>query len=127
MDTAMIAQAKEARTVEELMKLAKANHIGLEQEKAEELFRQLHAEGELSDDELDAASGGGCGNQGSNSAECDSGKTVTCNKCGRVMPKNSIWLYILNNDGTVICDNCESGQIQGDISRAYDMIAERNR
>ncbi len=82
---------------------------------------------ELFDDELDAVTGGGCGDNGGDHANPTASMTVTCNTCGRVMPRDSLWLYTQNDDGTIICEQCESGQIQGDIARAYDMIAERNR
>ncbi len=82
---------------------------------------------ELFDDELDAVTGGGCVDNGGDHANPTASMTVTCNTCGRVMPRDSLWLYTQNDDDTIICEQCESGQIQGDIARAYDMIAERNR
>ena len=57
----LLAKAKEAKTVEELMALAKENNIELTKEKVNEYFSKLHSEtGEISDDELDNVSGGGC-------------------------------------------------------------------
>lgn len=60
MNEAMMIKAKEAKTAAELMELAKAENIELTEEKAQELFTRLHAEGELSDNELDNVAGGGC-------------------------------------------------------------------
>ncbi len=60
MNEAMMIKAKEAKSVTELMELAKSENIELTEEKAQEFFTRLHAEGELSDDELDAVAGGGC-------------------------------------------------------------------
>lgn len=60
MNEVMMAKAKEAKTVAELMELAKAENMELTEEKAQDLFARLHAEGELNDDELDNVSGGGC-------------------------------------------------------------------
>ena len=61
MNEEMIAKAKEAKSVEELIALAKENGIELNQEDAKMYFEQLNAKkGELSDDELDAVAGGGC-------------------------------------------------------------------
>lgn len=60
MNEVMMAKAKEAKTVAELMELAKAENIELTEEKAQDLFARLHVEGELNDDELDNVSGGGC-------------------------------------------------------------------
>ena len=57
----MIAKAKEAKSVEELLALAKENGVELNEEDAKMYFEQLNVKkGELSDDELDVVSGGGC-------------------------------------------------------------------
>ena len=57
----LVAKAKEAKTSEELMALAKENGIGLTEEEAKAYFDRLHPQtGELSDSELDNVSGG-CG------------------------------------------------------------------
>ena len=61
MNEEMIAKAKEAKSVEELIALAKENGIELNEEDAKMYFEQFNAKkGELSDDELDAVAGGGC-------------------------------------------------------------------
>ena len=67
----MLTKAKETKTVEELVALAKENAIELTFEEAEEHFARLHKSGELSDDELDNVAGGGC-----------SRTYETCDKCG---------------------------------------------
>lgn len=57
----MIEKAKEAKTAEELLALAKENNIEMTEEEAKTYFAQLHpASGELSDDDLDNVAGGGC-------------------------------------------------------------------
>ena len=62
MNEEMIAKAREAKSVEELLALAKENEIELTTEQAKAFFAQLNPpKGELSDDELDDVSGGGCG------------------------------------------------------------------
>ena len=43
------------------MALAKESGIELSEDKAKEYFEQLNRSGELSDEELDNVSGGGCG------------------------------------------------------------------
>ena len=64
----MIAKAKEAKSVEELLALAKANNVELTEEEAKAYFAQLNPKsGALDDDELDAVAGGGC--SGGESAE----------------------------------------------------------
>jgi len=60
MNKFMMEKAKEAKTAAELMELAKAENIELTEKEAQELFTRLHAEGELSDDELGNVAGGGC-------------------------------------------------------------------
>ena len=61
MDKNLILKAKEAKSVEELIVLAKENGIELTEENAKMYFEQFNAKkGELSDDELDAVAGGGC-------------------------------------------------------------------
>ena len=61
MNEEMIAKAKEAKSVEELITLAKENGVELNEEDAKLCFEQLNAKkGELSDDELSDVSGGGC-------------------------------------------------------------------
>ena len=55
----MITKAKEAKSVEELMALAKETGIELTEEDAKMYFEQFNSKkGELSDDELDNVSGG---------------------------------------------------------------------
>ena len=57
----LVAKAKEAKTPEELMALAKENGIGLTEEETKAYFDRLHPQsGEISDEELDNVSGG-CG------------------------------------------------------------------
>ena len=61
MNEEMIAKAKEAKSAEELLALAKENGVELNEEDAKMYFEQFNAKkGELSDDELDAVAGGGC-------------------------------------------------------------------
>ena len=56
----LIEKARQAKSVEELITLAKENGITLSEDEARDYFNQLHKSGELSDDELDNVSGGGC-------------------------------------------------------------------
>ncbi len=70
-------KAKECKSAEELLALAKETGTEMRTEEAAELFKKLHAEGELSDDELDAASGGSC-NTG---ADCGDTVILTGGSC----------------------------------------------
>ena len=57
----LIAKAKEAKSPEELLALAKENGIELTEETAKAYFEQLNPPtGELADEELDNVAGGGC-------------------------------------------------------------------
>ena len=59
MNRDLIAKAKAAKTVGELMALAKENGTELTEESAKAYFEQLHPKtGELSDEELDNVAGG---------------------------------------------------------------------
>ena len=61
----LLAKAKEAKTPEELLTLAKENGMELTEAEAKTYFDLLHPQtGELSDDELDNVAGGGCHNGG---------------------------------------------------------------
>ena len=61
MEQELIAKAKEAKTVEELMAFSKENGAGITEEDAKMYFEVLHPKtGELSDEELDNVAGGGC-------------------------------------------------------------------
>ena len=58
----MIEKAKTAKSAEELLAMAKAEHIELTEEQAAKAFAELHKTGEISDEELDNVSGG-CGDE----------------------------------------------------------------
>ena len=60
MNQQLLEKAKEAKSAEELLALAKENGMELTEEDAAEYFAQLHKSGELSDEELDNVAGGGC-------------------------------------------------------------------
>ncbi len=58
MDEKIIAKLKEAKSVDEMIDLAKANGVELAKEKAQELFDKFNSNGELNDDILDSVAGG---------------------------------------------------------------------
>lgn len=60
MNEELIMKARTAKSPEELMALAKENGIELDEDGARSYFEQLNKSGELSDEELDNVSGGGC-------------------------------------------------------------------
>ena len=57
----IIEKVKTAKSAEELLAMAKAENIELTEEEAAKVFEELNKSGELSDEELDNAAGGGCG------------------------------------------------------------------
>ena len=61
----LFQKAKQANSAEELKALAKENGVALTDEQAAALFSKLNASGELSEDELNSVSGGGCSSSSS--------------------------------------------------------------
>lgn len=55
----LIEKAKEAKSAEELLEIAKAENVELSAGQAAKAFAELNKTGELSDEELDNVSGGG--------------------------------------------------------------------
>ncbi len=60
MDKNLILKAKQAKSPEELIALAKENGVEMTEESAKAYFDQLHKTGEVAEDELGNVSGGGC-------------------------------------------------------------------
>ena len=54
----LLEKAKQAKTAEELLAMAKAEKVELTEEEAAKAFAELNKTGELSDEELDNVSGG---------------------------------------------------------------------
>ena len=57
----LLEKAKQAKSAEELLALAKAEKVELTEEQAAKAFAELNKIGELSDEELDNVAGGGGG------------------------------------------------------------------
>ena len=58
----MIEKAKAAKSAEELLEIAKANGVEMNEDEAKTYFAQLNPKsGELNDDDLDSVAGGACG------------------------------------------------------------------
>lgn len=85
----MMEKAKAAKNAEELLEIAKAEHIELTAEEAEQAFAHFHQSGELADEELDNVAGGGCDKKFSpgGAQECE---------------KNVVHLYKVNQEVEVI-------------------------
>lgn len=84
----MIEQAKELKSVEELLSFAKENGIEYTKDEAEEYFAKLHKSGELADDELDNVAGGcglaPCSRCGSSERYPYGGLKYVCVNCGHI-------------------------------------------
>ena len=109
--TDIIVKAKQAKSVEELLALAKENQIELNEEEAKIYFEQMHQSGELSEEELENVSGGQCKNGGKYvviaTTSCEQWK---CPKCGGHL-YDSYFISMLHDcfDGKTkqaICNNC---------------------
>ena len=62
----LLTKAKSAKSLEELIAIAKENGMELTEENAQAYFKLLNPQtGEIADDELDNVSGGGCGSPAS--------------------------------------------------------------
>ena len=95
----LIEKAKQAKSVAELLEIAKENKVELTEEQAKTYFAQLTPKtGELSDDELDHVSGGGCGEYhycpvcGAEPLWCpngDGGVNIRCPGCGAELDHDS--------------------------------------
>ena len=85
MDQELLKKAKEAKSAEELIALAKENDYEMSEEEAQAYFAHLHKSGELADEELDSVAGGGCyGKDGrlvvTNKYSC---AHYSCPECGK--------------------------------------------
>lgn len=94
----LVEKAKAVKGVDELIKLGKENNIGLTEEDAKDIFDRLNPKlGELSDEELDNVSGGGCGRP-------SLGETYPCVSCGSTKTKV---IKELNNGVVFECGRCK--------------------
>ncbi len=112
-----IEKAKECKSPEELFALAKENNVEMSETQAAEFFAKLNQEGELSDDELDGAAGGGsCGKSSGYSPKKGDRVSVVydSNKC----PECGGMIGVITNielpgigciDYTLTCENAACG------------------
>ena len=97
MNQELITKAKAAKSVEELLELAKASNVELSEEQAKAYFAKLNpTKGELSDDELDDVSGGGCGES----------KTKYCPNCNSELRMISEGTGNFSMKFYYLCDSC---------------------
>ena len=88
----LVEIARSAKSVEELLALAKENNFEMNEEEAKTYFAQLNpTSGELDDDDLDNVAGGGCGNDYENVNEGDRVRIlIKCPYCGAENPTGTI-------------------------------------
>ena len=97
MNQELIIKAKAAKSVEELLELAKASNVELSEEQAKDYFAKLNpTKCELSDDELDDVSGGGCGES----------KTKYCPNCNSELRMMSEGTGNFSMKFYYLCDSC---------------------
>ncbi len=107
----LIEKAKNAKTTEELLAMAKENGVELTTEEANAYFAQLNPKsGELSDDELDNVAGGGCGNEQPTFSSGDRAKLrdTIVGYSGRCSSRSGTF-YRDNSGWWLVCDTPECG------------------
>ena len=102
----MIEKAKEAKSAEELLELAKENGVEMTADEAATYFAQLGPKsGELDDDDLDAVAGGACERtEQANNAQ-DAVSNMPCPRCGAVGEWALLHKFKDNTD--FYCANCK--------------------
>ena len=102
----MIEKAKEAKSAEELLELAKENNVEMTADEAATYFAQLGPKsGELDDDDLDNVAGGACARtEQANNAQ-DAVSNMPCPRCGAVGEWALLHKFKDNTD--FYCANCK--------------------
>lgn len=72
MNEELLRKAQQAGSADELLEMAKENGVNLSEQQVRDYYTQIHADGELADDELEDVAGG-CG---------DKPKKPYCSVCG---------------------------------------------
>ena len=106
----MIEKAKAAKSVEELLEIAKANNVEMTADEAATCFAQLNPRsGELDDDDLDNVAGGACGSgvRVGDNVRVTSGET--CPICGGNV--GTVKAVGAMSVGAVVCQNCSDSVI----------------
>lgn len=103
----MIEKARAAKTVEELLALAKENGMEMTEESAKAYFEQLHKSVELADDELDSVAGG-------------TSIRYPCRICGKSYPQYN--LIYEKETASYICVRCASITGQYNVKLALNQV-----
>ena len=115
----MIGKAKTAKSAEELLEIAKANGVEMTAEEAATYFAQLNPKsGELSDNELDNVSGGGCLSDIPLYRDYSMVQEYFCTNCFRVYPVSRCKVMHFDNmDDVAYCPDC-----QGEVLPAEEYV-----
>ncbi len=108
MNEEMILKARAAKSPEELLKTAHENGIDLTEESAKSYFELAHKSGELADEELINAAGGGCYRDGKYivTDTAHACKEYKCRFCGG-LGEDSGEDVRCRCDSYLICRKCE--------------------
>ncbi len=102
----LIESAKKAKSIEELLTLAKENGFELSEEEAKAYYEQFHKTGEMSDDELNNVAGGGCYTKDGRLVVtafhfCNAWK---CSACGKSWERK--YRYESSYGSELVCPDC---------------------
>ena len=119
----MIEKARTAKSANELLELAKAEGINITADEAATYFAQLNPKSsELSDDELDNVSGGGCLSDIPLYRDSSMVQEFFCTNCFRVYPASRCKvMHFDNKDDVAYCPDCQ-GEVLPDEEFAHGKI-----
>ena len=102
----LLEKAKTAKTAEDLLDMARKENIDMTEKEAAKAFADLHKSGEMSDDELDNVSGGGCGGDDNSSPD------------GRAKSESAVvFMYTVGQTVNVIGWSINEGTIKETIAK----------
>lgn len=114
-----LTKAKQAKSAEELLALAKENGIELTEDEAKKYFEQWHKEGEIADEELDNVAGG---------SQCVGGKTYSSDPPYYLIVTLPNSCPGFNDNGTGEADhNCSKCAYRKDGSGAVNYCSIRTK
>lgn len=119
----VIEKAKAAKSAEELLELAKASNVEMTADEATTYFAQLNPKSsELSDNELDNVSGGGCLSDIPLYRDYSMVQEFFCTNCFRVYPASRCKvMHFDNKDDVAYCPDCQ-GEVLPDEEFAHGKI-----
>lgn len=110
MEKELAVKAKQAKTPEELMSLAKESGIEMTDESANAYFEIIHPKaGKLADEELDNVAGGGCHEDDGREivTVCHGCTGFVCKKCGNENVITGVGVVFCKCGCMAVCNNCK--------------------